>query len=102
MKARTIIRRSETLTYPLIAQWDREGLDKGLIVLFYSEHSAFVVKMVNSIRFKVGELNNDFNRMSLKRKFYDGWKILGKPEQFGLSLRDTPMGTKLIGSFKLP
>lgn len=102
MKARTIIRRSETLTYPLIAQWDRKGLDKGLVILFYNQNWAYVVKTVNSTRFKVGQLSPDFNRLSLERKLYNGWKILGKPEQFGFSLRDTPIGPKLIGSFKLP
>lgn len=97
MKARPIKRRNVPIEYPVLAEWvdDPEGIN--LIVLFTQDRIGYKIR--HSPDYHCGTLNGlsgDWISLSHKNR-WNRWKILGTPEQFGLSLVDG----KIIGELNL-
>jgi hypothetical protein len=95
MKARPIIPRNNPLNFPLLAKWEN-GSIKPLIILFVADKIGYVVRPTyDGDDFQRGHWDDSW--FSLKGKYFNGqWKILGSPNDFGISL----VNEKIIGEFK--
>ena len=97
MKARPIKRRNVPIEYPVLAEWvdDPEGIN--LIVLFTQDRIGYKIRNSPDGHCRtLNKLYGDWFPLSDKGG-WNRWKILGTPEQFGLSLVDG----KIIGELNL-